>query len=703
VTGVYDLPLVALSYLIATVASYVALDVAARVTAARGWVAAYWLAGGAGAMGIGIWSMHFVGMLAFRLPIPMDYDPNITFGSLLIAVIVAAFALWTVSRATLSAPRLVFAGTTMGFGIAAMHYVGMAALEIAPGIRYDLGLVAVSIVIAIGASCAALWLAFVLRSETVSALLCKKLGSAAVMGAAIVGMHYTGMAAASFAHNTICTSAATQVTDEWLAVAIAVISMLILGGMMLNSVIDARMNRSLAAANARISELAQRDTVTGLANRRAFLERLAIACAAAKRSTDGFAVLLLDLDNFKNVNDTLGHPSGDALLCEVAVRLTEAARDTDLVARLGGDEFAILQMHVSEDADAGVLAARIASKLGMPCSIDGSELRLTASIGIAVAAARGAPGSADTLVMQADLALYRAKDDGRNCYRFHSAELDERVHERVVVAEELRRGVERGELELHYQPQVAIPTGEIIGLEALVRWNHPVRGLVMPNAFIPIAERTGSIGPLGRWIIDETCRQLRAWHDQGVRAPRVAVNVSALQLRRGSHLVEELTTSLSRWGMTADMLEIELTESVLMQAAQRDANTLGRLRELGCRIAIDDFGTGYSSLAYLTDHSVSRLKIAQALVSRAPTDRRSAAVVHAAIDLGQTLEIEVIAEGVETAAHVDFLSSAGCEQAQGFYFGRPLGAPQIGELLRKGSLKPADDTDAKGQAAKVAA
>jgi EAL domain-containing protein (putative c-di-GMP-specific phosphodiesterase class I) len=216
--------------------------------------------------------------------------------------------------------------------------------------------------------------------------------------------------------------------------------------------------------------------------------------------------------------------------------------------------------------------------------------------------------------MQADLALYRAKEDGRNCFRFHAAELDVQVHERVVVAEELRAGIDRVELVLHYQPKVDLGTRKIIGLEALVRWNHPARGMVMPDAFIPIAERTGSILALGRWVIDEVCRQLRAWRDQGIDAPRIAVNVSALQLRRGSRLVEEVMESLSKWGVSAADIEVELTESVLVQTERGRGDILDRLGEIGVRIAIDDFGTGYSSLAYLTKHSVNRLKIAQALV-----------------------------------------------------------------------------------------
>jgi diguanylate cyclase (GGDEF)-like protein len=633
-------------------------------------------------MGIGIWSMHFIGMLAFRLPIPMAYEPKVTIASLLIAIGVAAFALYVVSRNALGAPRLALAGSVMGLGIAAMHYLGMAALEIAPGIRYNVFAVLVSLAIAITGSCVALWLAFALRSETVSSVLLKRIGSAMAMGLAIAGMHYSGMAAAHFSPDTICTNIQGNLDSQWLGPAIGSASLFLLGAMMVNSAIDGSLTRTLVAANATIRELAETDPLTGLANRRVFLDRLSAACPASKRTRDNFAVLLLDFDEFKDINDTLGHPAGDELLREVARRLSAAVRDFDLVARLGGDEFGVLQFGITDPTDAGMLAGRIAQSLGAKCTIAGSDLDLTVSVGIATSFSQPESLSPDVLVMQADLALYRAKEDGRNCFRFHAAELDEQVHERVVVAEELRRGIDRGELLLHYQPQVDLRTSKLIGLEALVRWNHPTRGIVMPDAFISIAERTGSILEVGRWVIDEVCRQLRAWRDQGIEAPRVAFNVSALQLRRGSPLVQEVMESLSKWGVAATDIELELTESVLVET-ERGRSQLDRLGELGVRIAIDDFGTGCSSLAYLTKHSVNRLKIAQTLIFPIPLDPRCAAVVRAAINLGHSLDIEVIAEGVENKAHVDFLVAAGCEQAQGYYFSRPLTAARIADLLRR--------------------
>jgi len=508
------------------------------------------------------------------------------------------------------------------------------------------------------------------------------------LGTLTAGPHWAGEIRAADAHWTLIVTpmSGQPLSSPWVWI-ILVAGLALTGGVLAHLWTSGRHTRSLEQANRTIAALANADPLTGLANRRVFLDRLGLACAANRRAADPFAILLLDLDNFKNVNDTLGHPAGDALLREVAVRLSQAARESDLVARLGGDEFAILQLGVTNPDKAGALASRIAVSLAAPCKIAGSNVHATASIGIGIWSP--ATAGSEALVMQADLALYQAKDDGRNCYRFHLAELDRQVHERVMVAEELRLGIERGELELYYQPLVELRSGRFIGLEALARWNHPERGLVMPSVFIPLAEQTGSIVALGRWVIDEACRQLRSWRDQNIPAPHICVNISALQLRDGCDLARDVTSILPRWGIAPTDLEIELTETVLMEAAQRHNKSLEQLRQLGVRIAIDDFGTGYSSFGYLATYPVTRLKIAQELVFPVTTDSRSAAVVRAAIELGNALGIEVVAEGVETEAQARFLAAAGCDQAQGYHFSPPVNAARATELLHRPGLAAA--------------
>jgi diguanylate cyclase (GGDEF)-like protein len=447
-----------------------------------------------------------------------------------------------------------------------------------------------------------------------------------------------------------------------------------------------RYARNLEAVNKKVFELAQTDSLTALANRRAFHDRLTLAFAASRRGAKPFAVLYLDLDDFKAVNDTLGHATGDALLQEVVARLRTCVRETDLVARFGGDEFAILQTDVTDPVAIATLAEKIIRILAAPYTINGDELRVTASIGIAPYSDKVA--GPEAMMMQADLALYRAKDDGRSCFRFHSGELDQQVHLRVTLADELRLAIERNELELYYQPQVEICTGRVVGLEALVRWKHPTRGMIMPAIFIPIAERTGAIVPLGHWVLDQAFRQFRQWHDQRVAPRLLAVNISAAQFKGPTELDVEVGACLKKWGMAAGDVELELTESVLMEVTQKQSDSFGRLRELGVRIAIDDFGTGYSSLKYLARYPVNRLKVAQELVMRVTTDARNATVVRAAVRLAHELGIEVIAEGVETEAQALFLVSAGCEHAQGYHFSRPVDAECATALLRRGKIDP---------------
>jgi diguanylate cyclase (GGDEF)-like protein len=434
----------------------------------------------------------------------------------------------------------------------------------------------------------------------------------------------------------------------------------------------------LERANERISELAAKDPLTCLSNRRAFLERLGERFAVAQKSGSRFSVLYCDLDHFKDINDTLGHSAGDALLRQVAERLTAVVAAKDIVARFGSDEFALLHAPADGAEPADALANRVIAALTAPYSILDNELHITASIGISTFSL--ALANADSMMMQADLALNHAKELGRNCFYHHTEALDQAVRERVEIAEELRTALRRGELEVHYQPQVELASGRIIGLEALVRWSHPHRGMVPPSVFIPVAEHTGLIVELGRWVFDETCRQVRIWSDAGIAPNTVAVNVSAVQCQY-SDLIKDTAESLARWVVQPSAIEIELTESVLM-ASLLHGDMIERLRQLGLRIAIDDFGTGYSSLSYLTSYPVDRLKVAQELVFKVDAGGRHACVVRAAILLAEELGIELVAEGVETDSQASFLVEAGCLLGQGYLFGRPMSAEQTTEFLR---------------------
>jgi diguanylate cyclase (GGDEF)-like protein/PAS domain S-box-containing protein len=438
-------------------------------------------------------------------------------------------------------------------------------------------------------------------------------------------------------------------------------------------------------AEEKITLLARTDGLTGLANRSTFTERLGQAFAAAQRGALGFAILFLDLDKFKPVNDTFGHPVGDLLLQQVAQRLRNCTRESDVVARLGGDEFAILQGEMHEPANAGVLAEKIQTALALPYLINGNEINISVSIGISPYVS-GNTG-ADAMLNQADLALYRSKEEGRNQYHFHSHDLDQDVLDRVTLAGEIRRAIDRGEFELQYQPQVELSAQNIIGMEALVRWNHPTRGLLAPGLFIPIAEKTGTILALGHWVLDQACRQLSMWRAAGLALPVIAINLSLFQLKSGQDLVRDVTDTIRKWGLAPSDLEFDVTEATLAQLTWTHNEVLPQLRELGVKIAIDDFGSEYSSFDYVRAYRVNHLKIAQSFINQSTRDPECAATIRAIVNFAHDIGIAVIAQGVETAQQRDLLSSADrSAQAQGFHFSKAVGADQAGELLRQGRI-----------------
>jgi diguanylate cyclase (GGDEF)-like protein len=441
------------------------------------------------------------------------------------------------------------------------------------------------------------------------------------------------------------------------------------------------------------------DLLTGLPNRMAFMEWLQKAFTAAKEGGKPFAILYLDLDGFKDINEMLGHSVGDELLKAAAQRLGGALREDDQFARVGGDEFAALLSDVADRAVIATLAARIINLITAPHSIGGSQIHVTASVGIS--AYRGELTKPEDMMREADLALYDAKDSGRGKYVFHSEELDFAVRERVTIVEELRAALNHGEFEVYYQPQVEVPSRRIVGLEALLRWNHPSRGLLAPKHFIAIAEKTGIIGPIGQWVLAEVRRQLRIWNNEGIGPPITGVNLSAAQLISPTDFLRDFMRGLSADGLDPDRLELELTESLLMDTNHGHGDMVNQLRALGVRIAIDDFGTGYSSLEYLLLYPVSRIKIAQQFVSGLPGDPGSVAIVRATIGLAREFGIEIIAEGVETAAQLEFLVGAGCPRIQGFYFSRPVPAEQTSQMLREGVLAPAAERKSAARQADV--
>jgi diguanylate cyclase (GGDEF)-like protein/PAS domain S-box-containing protein len=936
--GSYDHRLVALSVVIAMLASYAALDVAGRVTSARDGIRLVWLTGGAVAMGIGIWSMHYVGMLAFRLPVSVQYDWPTVVLSLLAAIFASAAALFVVSREKMSFVQAIIGSVFMGSGIAGMHYIGMAAMRLPAVCRFSSAIVMISVVLAIVISLVALGLTFYFRGETKSGGW-RKVVSAIVMGAAIPVMHYTGMAAASFTPSmvtegnlshalnisslgttsiiivtfmalglTVLTSLADRgfsaqalklessekrsreilesaldafigmdskgTIVDWNTQAVATFGWLrgeALGKLFftiiipernraayenglpyflasgegavlnkrieitalhrdghefpielaltpiqwgetrlftafvrdisvrknmeealfvekeraqvtLNSIGDAvactdisgnitflnlvaekmtgwshkeaegrpmadvleildatsrkanshpmelavdqdrtvhlpsnnilirqdgleipiedsvaRIHdregqatgavivfRDVSAARAMTLQLAhsaQHDVLTGLPNRALLNDRVSQAIILASRHEKKVAVLSLDLDGFKHINDSLGHLTGDKLLQSVSKRLCDCVRSSDTVSRQGGDEFVVLLSEMEHSEGAAATASRLLHVVAEAHTINQQDLHVTTSIGICVYPGDGL--DAETLIKNADTAMYQAKENGRQSYQFFKSSMNERAVERQSIEEGLRRALERKEFTLQYQPKVNLKSGEITGTEALLRWSPAGQGLVSPAKFIPVAEDCGLILPIGKWVLREACMQARAWLDARLPPITVAVNISAMEFRN-EHFLEGVFEILKESGLDPNLLELELTESVLMKRVEATGSILKTLREKGVRVAVDDFGTGYSSLSYLRKFPIDALKIDQSFVRQITTSPAETSIVTAIISMGRSLGLRVIAEGVETKEELAFLQAQQCEEAQGYYFGRPLPPERFVKLLENG-------------------
>jgi diguanylate cyclase (GGDEF)-like protein len=694
VIGTYNSWLVTLSFLVAVCVSYTALNLASRVATAQRKYVRLWLAGGAFAMGVGIWSMHFIGMLAFSLPIPLAYDVPLTLASLVVAILVSGFALGIASRPQGGVRRLATGATIMGLGIAAMHYSGMEAIRIVPMITYEPLLLLASIAIAIGASFAALWLFFRLRGGASWRIVLQRLAASLVMGAAIAGMHYTGMFASQFAPGSYCLGA-TADSSEWLAVVIGGFALGVLLITMILIMYDAHLDSrsrqhadALENANARLQHLATHDSLTELPNRLLLDDRLSQAIAYAERRAGRVAVLVIDLDRFKTINDSLGHHGGDELLKEVASRLRGTLRKSDTLARTGGDEFVLIADEISGPADVELLAQRAVACFTQPFRILTVDIHTAPSIGISLYPGDGA--TAAELLVHADAAMYHSKKIGGGTYTFFTPSMNAFAQQRLELENGLRRALTNGELELHYQPKVDVTSGRISSTEALIRWRHPERGLVPPGDFIPLAEETGLILQIGEWVLREACRQARRWQVNGMPPVRVAVNMSAQQFRQ-KNLVSVVQSALEDANLEPTYLEIELTESAVMHNAGASAAILEQLSRIGVHISIDDFGTGYSSLSYLRRFPLDKLKIDRSFIKDVVANPEDAAIVHAIISLAHSLKLKVIAEGVETEQQLEFLRSMGCDQYQGFFCSPAIPPEAFAEMMhinRTGKFDP---------------
>ena len=703
-TPSYNEMIVAVSVVIAVFSSFVTLGLARRVRMASGGMGRLWWGIGSMVMGTGIWAMHFIGMQAFELPILLGYSGLITLLSWLSAVLSSAIALGAAARPNYRWPQFLTASLTMGGGICAMHYLGMQAIELTEPITWDWALVAASALIAILASATALTLFRVLHSLSGKRLWLFQTLAALVMGIAICGMHYTGMAAAHFAQGSVCLTADALAGPELTSIIVITTAMLLIAALF-STLLDARLqstafqlnqslqesNFKLQQANAELQKRAFADPLTHLPNRLLFEDRLAHTLLRMERINhrrveERAGVLFVDLDGFKPINDSFGHAAGDEILKSTAERLVAQARSCDTVARVGGDEFLVLLENVQDVSACITVAQRMLQALSQPFVLGGKELQITCSIGIV---AFPDHGGRDHLIAHADAAMYAAKRNGGNGIVVFEPHMGGDASAQLELQNDLRHAIARGQMSLHYQPKVDSTRDSIIGVEALLRWRHPQRGMISPETFIALAERFGIIISLGNWVIEEACRQLAQWRAVGLHM-RVAINLSVHQLREAG-LARRIATTLKRHGVDADQLLCEITESIAMEDTQATQRTFEELRSIGVYLSIDDFGTGYSSLNYLRQLPAQQVKIDRSFIRDLETEEDARAVVQAVIGLAHALDLRVVAEGVETAGQRDILRAMRCDELQGYFYAKPMPADMLLAWAR--GDKPAGSAD----------
>ncbi len=613
-----------------------------------------WLFLTAVAAGSSVWCTHFLAMLAYQPGVPITFDPFMTMLSLVFAITGAGAGLALASNASRRfAPEL--GGAMVGLAVAAMHYTGMMAYHVAGIVDWDSAYVAASVALSVVFSAVALGQT-VRRPHRLS-----ELAGIALLVLAIVSLHFTAMAAVSVTPLSFVTTGTNPDILEAMAVAVAVVGLIVAATGFASYMID---ERGRMESYERLQHLALNDALTGLANRVSFNDRLDHEIERTREEEGTMtAVIVIDLDRFKEINDLRGHAAGDQALKIVARRLTRLATDGEFVARLGGDEFAAIKRFKDQNDLLG-LVSRLEKSLFESLRLDDFEIAAGASIGVAVYPRDGA--DRERLVSNADLAMYRAKNDVTRAVCFYESTMDETARARRALATDLRLAVERGELSLHYQVQTSVATGTVCGYEALLRWTHPQRGMIPPAVFIPVAEENGSILAIGEWVLRTACRQAASWDNDH----KIAVNLSPVQFAHAD-LAKLIHQILVETGLSPRRLELELTESTIVADKVRTLHVLRQIKALGVTIAIDDFGTGYSSLDTLRSFPFDKIKLDRSFMADVERSPQAKAIIRAVLTLGRSLEIPVLAEGVETHVQLSILQVEGCNEAQGFFLGRP--------------------------------
>jgi diguanylate cyclase (GGDEF)-like protein len=661
--------LLSLATLVCVLGSVLTMRLYARVRRTVGVQKLNWLFLGGTIGGSTIWTTHFIAMLSFRPSLAHAYEPILTLASLGVAIAITTLG-FSVTAMRKTGPTIEIGGAIVGAGIAIMHYMGMMAYQIAGRMEWDFTYYAASILLGVGFG--ALATSRIARPVT---RFCKYGGAVALI-LAIVTMHFTGMAAITIMPDPMIQPSAALIPDNLLIIMVMAMMFLMLGLGGSTYIID--LHSSHLAAE-RFRHLSLHDPLTALPNRVAFGEHLDEIIRRQKDDTARVAVLSFDLDRFKDVNDVHGHAAGDAVLRTISERMSQILGDGEYVARIGGDEFVALTSNFFMKNEAKTFASRLIAEVGKPVEWQGKTLLVGTSVGISLF-----PVDARTpeeLLAQADLAMYRAKAAGSNSIRLYEPSMDDAARNRSVLAMDMRQGIERNEFELYYQYQNNSLTRDVIGFEVLLRWHHPVRGMVPPTEFIPIAEKNGFIHELGDWVLLTACRQAASWENP----IKIAVNVAPAQLA-DTNFPNRVSEILRETGLDAGRLELEITESGIIADQQHALHIIRQLKLLGVNIAMDDYGTGYSSLSTLQNFPFDKIKIDRAFIDGVTSNRQSAAIVRSTIILAQSLDIPVLAEGVENEEHMDFLRSEGCLQVQGYLFGRPMPRSEIEHVVNNAPL-----------------
>ncbi|WP_085675271.1 MULTISPECIES: bifunctional diguanylate cyclase/phosphodiesterase [unclassified Pseudomonas] len=685
--------LILIAFAVASAACFATLDMAERQShSEHPGAQRQWRMLGACCLAGGIWAMHFISMLAFQAPVEMHYDVSLTGLSLLIALLVAWMAMTSLDRIDMRLHHYLQSALLIGLGIILMHFVGMAALQTGAQQYYQTALLLSSTAIALLTSLAALLLARYFRNGSGTRHQALKYGASLLMAGGIVATHFTAMAAMTLVIPA-STALSLPSTDNslQLGLAVAFITLLISGSSISAALADKKLQSKeddlrrygvllsqLDQARASLQQAAHYDALTNLVNRRGFNQIFAERLAELDAGESRLAVMFLDIDHFKRINDSLGHDAGDELLKVIANHIKAATRSHDLVARFGGDEFCVVTSLNNRD-EARHLAQRIMQRMKDPIDLGGRRMVMTTSIGISIFPDDGL--TAEELLKHADLALYQSKGSGRNSLHFFNSNLKSRASLALQLEEELRIALleERG-LCVHYQPIFDLRTGQVAKLEALVRWQHPLHGLMGPDRFIGIAEANGLIVDLDLWVLRHACQDLSRLHQHGFASLKVTVNCSAVTLG-DENLPNEVDVALFQAGLAPRHLELEVTENALMGDIQQTVNLLKRIRGQGVSLSIDDFGTGYSSLAYLKRLPLDVLKIDRSFLQDVPASLKDREIIQAIIAMAHTLHLEVVSEGVETVEQHEFLARNGCDYLQGYLLGRPVPMTELRPLL----------------------